>query len=61
MKRRMNFRSTLMGGGTAKIAVFASFILLLALLSSCRQVTVVLPPDYSGEITVSGAPEGYLE
>ena len=61
MKRRMNFRSTLMGGGTAKIAVFASFILLLALLSSCRQVTVVLPPDYSGEITVSGAPEGNLE
>ena len=57
----MNFRSTLMGGGTAKIAVFASFILLLALLSSCRQVTVVLPPDYSGEITVSGAPEGYLD
>ena len=54
-------RSILHGCGIARTAIFTALILFLALLSSCRQVIFFLPPEHSGEITISGAPEGYIE
>ncbi len=60
MNRKMNSRSYPTGGGsTSRIIAFAVLVLVLALLSSCKQQLIVLPPVHDDEITITG-PEDFL-